>query len=312
MARFTQSRFFGYLLLTATMVGWGPSFAMNRWLLEETPMAAEPWPGLSLSVLRFTALLPVLLVWSALILRRRGWLPWRQWGEVALLGLLSVVVYHLLTNTAQSLGSSSLIAVLHQMIPVIAFVAALVFLRERLSLVKFAGLLLATAGALWYSASESGDATAGHNVPLAVLLVLVMGLDWTVYMVAAKRALGRWSGVELTVLANTVASLMLIAVSESLRPAGYGVDWTILTRLSPPGWAVLLYVSVTAGLVCYVTYNAGLKLVEASRAAVFEYLLAPVALITAFCMKEEVTRVKVIAAAIIIAGVYLVTRQRKK
>ena len=316
MARFAQSRLFGYLLLTLTMVGWGPSFAMNRWLLEETPLSGEPWPGLSLSALRFATLLPVLLVWSALILRKHGWLSGRQWAEVALLGLLSVVIYHLLTNTAQGLGSSSLIAVLHQMIPAIAFAAGLIFLRERLSPVKFAGLLLATAGATWYALSESGDAAAGANVPLAVLLVLVMGLDWTVYMVVAKRALGRWSGVELTVLATTAASLMLIAISELLRPAGCGVTWSILARLEPQAWAVFLYVSVAAGLVCYLTYNAGLKRVEASRAAVFEYLLVPVAMVTAFylpgALQEEITWSKALAAAIIIAGVYLVTWQPKQ
>jgi len=312
MGRFTQSRFFGYLLLAATMVGWGPSFAMNRWLLEATPIRDEPWPGLSLSVLRFAALLPVLTVWSAIIVRRRGGLSWREGGQVTLLGLLSVVIYHLLTNTAQTLAGSTLIAVLHQLIPVIAFAAGLVFLRERLSVVKFLGLVLATAGAVTYSMNEEAE-TAGANVSLAVVLVLVMGLDWTVYMVLAKRALERWSDVELTVLASTAATVMLLLVGEASRPLGYGVDWTILARLSPPAWAMLLYVSLTAGLVCYVTYNAGLKRVEASRAAVFEYLLVPVAMLAGLCLPEPwhegPTLVKVVSAAVIIGGVYLVTWQ---
>jgi drug/metabolite transporter (DMT)-like permease len=315
MARFTRSRPFGFLLLTLTMVGWGLSFSMNRWLLRATPLADEPWGGMSLSVLRFAVAAPVLVVWAAVIVRRHGGLPLREWGELALLGALSVLGYHLLANSAQTYGSGSLNAVLHQMIPVIAFVGGLVFLRERLTLLKIAGVAVASAGAAWYSMAESEEALAGDNILLTALLVGLVAVDWTIYMILVKRALRRWSAVELTVLVNALGAAMLLVVGEALRPVGCGVDWRILGGLSFEGWAVLLYVALAAGIVCYLTYNAGLQLVEASRAAVFEYLLVPVTMAAGALLPGELhetpSAAKIVSAAVIIAGVYLVTWQRK-
>lgn len=315
MSRFRQSRGFGFLLLTLTMVGWGLSFSVNRWLLKGTALADEPWGGMSLSVLRFAVAAPVLLVWAALILRRRGWPAAREWVELVALGFFGVVGYHLLANSAQSVGSSTLNAVLHQVIPVVAFAGGLLFLRERLTVLKVIGLGVATGGAVWYSMTESAVARAGDNVPLTVLLVCLVAVDWTVYMVLAKKALRRWSAVDLTVLANAVGCVMLIVVGEALRPAGYGVAWEILGGLSPQAWGALLYVALVAGVACYVTFNIGLQRVEGSRAAVFEYLLVPVTMTAAVFLPgdlhEEPTPVKVIAAALIIVGVWLVTGRKK-
>lgn len=315
MTRFTQSRRFGFILLTLTMVGWGLSFSMNRYLLKGTALADEPWGGMSLSVLRFAVALPILLVWSAVILRRRGRLAAGEWAELALMALLAVLGYHLLSNSAQTYASSSLNAVLHQMIPVVAFVGGLVFLREKLSVLKFAGLVVATAGALWYSTAETAVALDSDNVPLAVLLVALVAIDWTLYMIVAKKALRRWSPVEMTVLVNTLGAIMLLAVGELVRPAGLGVSWQLFAEFSVVAWMAMLYVGLVAGIVCYVSFNAGLRIVEGSRAAVFEYLLVPVSMIAALWLPgelhEEPSATKIVAAAIIIAGVYMVTWRKK-
>lgn len=315
MTRFTQSRRFGFILLTLTMVGWGMSFGMNRWMLEATAIGDEPWDGLTLSVFRYAVAAPVLVVWAILILRRRGGLTAGQWARFGLLGLLGVVAYHLLATSAQSVSSSSLNAVLHQMIPVIAFVGGLVFLRERLTRLKFVGVIVASAGAVWYSMADSSASLDGDNIPLAVLLILLVGVAWTFYMVAAKTTLRRWSGLEFTVIVNALGAVMLIVLGEALRPVGLGVSWHILAGLSLEGWLLLAYLGLVAGILCYVTYNAGLKIVEASRAAVFEYLLVPVSMIAAIWLPGELrempTSEKIVAAAIIIAGVTMVTWQKK-
>lgn len=309
-------RMIGVLALTLSMTGWGVSFAMNRWMLEGTPLAGEPWKALSLASFRFLLAGPVLVVWAALILRRRGRVSLRDWGQLSLLGLLGVVGYHLLAGSGQSYASSSLNAVLHQMTPVVAFVGGLVFLRERLSALKLLGLAVASAGALWYSLLESEGALAGDNIPLAALMVSLVAVDWTLYLVLAKRALRRWSAVELTVLSNAVGAVMLLAVAEALRPAGLGVTWPLAASFDPAAWLALAYLGLVAGVVCYLLWIAGLKRLEGSRVAVFGYLLVPVAMVTASFLPgklhESLSPSKVAAAALIIAGVWLVTWRRKK
>ena len=297
------------------MTAWGASFSMNRWMLQGTPLAGEPWQGMSLSAVRFAVAGPPLLVWAGFILwRRRGGLR-ADWGRLALLGLLGVPGYHLAANTAQSYASASLNAVLQQMTPVVAFAGGLVFLRERLSVLKVAGLAVASAGAVWYSVAAGRDALSGDNIPLAVLLVVLVAVDWTLYLVVAKRLLRRWSGMELAVVANAMGAVMLLGLAEATWPVTGGVRWGILTELSPASWVVLAFLSLVAGILCYVLYNVGLKTIEGSRAAVFGYLLVPAAMLSATALpgdlRETLTIEKVAAAAVIIAGVWLVTWRRR-
>ena len=308
-------RLLGFALLTMSMVGWGVTFAMNRWMLESTPISDEPWPGLTLSALRFALVAIVLVPWATVLLWRRWPLSLRRWAELVVLGILSIVAYHLLANSAQTYASSGLNAVLHQMTPVVAFIGGLLALKERITAMKLAGLAMATAGAIWYSLSEAGAALVGDNIPLAAALIFMVALVWTFYMVFAKRALAFWSGVDLAVIVTAIGAVLMVLVSVALSGTRVTVDWGIFSDFGRPAWLIMIYLSLVAGVACYLMYNEGLKRVEGSQAAVFGYLLVPVALVTGLFLpgelREIVTPAKLMAAVMIIAGVYLVTWQRR-
>jgi len=318
MADSSSRRLLGAGALVLAITLWGISFAVNRWLLAATALSGESWPGLSLSMFRFAVAAPVLLPWAVWILHRRrhGLTAADRW-QLPALGVLGVVGYHLLAATAQQLAPASLNAVLHQMTPLVAFAGGLVLLREKLSVLKALGLLVASAGAVWYSIIESGatltgrTARMGDNIPLAAFLIFLVAIDWTLFMVVAKKVLRRWSGIETAVLGNAIGAVMLIAVAELLRAFGLGVSWRLMAGFSPWAWANIVFLAMVAGIVCYVLYNAGLKRLEASRVAVFGYLLVPGAMLAALQLpgelKEELSLWKVACAAVIILGVLLVT-----
>ncbi|HOI55642.1 MAG TPA: DMT family transporter [Phycisphaerae bacterium] len=308
---FQRHRAFGIAALVLSMVGWGVTFCLNRFLLRHTPVAAEPWSGLSLTVLRFALLVPLIVPWTAVILWRRRRHLRRDLFGLCGLGLFGVVGYYLLANTAQVYASASMNAVLHQMTPLVAFVGGLVVLRERLTAAKLIGTVLALAAAVAYSLIEAGADFQGDNIPLAVLLIFLTALDWTVYMLIAKRLLARWSPIDVSVAGNGLGIVLLMLLAAALRPLGLAVRWSILAELGAVHWAVILYLAFGAGLLCYILYNAGLRTVEASRAAVFTYLLVPAAMVSALWLpgdlKEPLSLWKCLCAAGIIAGVAMVT-----
>jgi drug/metabolite transporter (DMT)-like permease len=311
MAFSSRRRVLGVLALVLAMAGWGLTFSLNRFLLRDTTMAHEPWAGLSLTVLRFVVVVPLIVPWAAVILWRRRRQLRRDLLALGGLGLFGVVGYYLLANTAQVYASASMNAVLHQMTPLVAFVGGLLVLRERLSATKLLGTVVALAAAVAYSVLEAGADFHGDNIPLAVLLIFLTALDWTLYMIVAKRLLARWSPIEVSVVGNALGLAMLMPLAELLRPLGLGVRWNILAELAPVHWAAILYLAFGAGLLCYILYNVGLRAVEASRAAVFTYLLVPAAMISALWLpgelKEPLSLWKCLCAAGIIAGVALVT-----
>ncbi|MBN2583791.1 MAG: DMT family transporter [Planctomycetes bacterium] len=311
MASSARRRAFGVTALVLAMVGWGLTFSLNRLLLRDTAMAGEPWPGLSLTVLRFAVVAPVMLAWAIAILWRRRRQLRRDILALCGLGLFGVIGYYLTANTAQVYASASMNAVLHQMTPLVAFAGGVLVLREKLTFAKGLGVIVALGAAVAYSLLEAGADFQGDNIPLAVMLLFLTALDWTLYMLIAKRLLVRWSPTDVSVVGNALGLVMLLPLAEALRPWGLGVRWSILAELSPTHWIVVLYLAFGAGLLCYILYNAGLRIIEASRAAVFAYLLVPAAMVSALWLpgdlREPLSLWKCLCAAGIIAGVALVT-----
>ena len=109
----SRRRVLGVLALVLAMAGWGLTFSLNRFLLRDTPMAHEPWAGLSLTVLRFAVVVPLILPWAAAILWRRRLQLRHDLLALCGLGLFGVVGYYLLANTAQVYASASKIGRAH-------------------------------------------------------------------------------------------------------------------------------------------------------------------------------------------------------
>ena len=80
--------------------------------------------------------------------------------------------------------------------------------------------------------------------------------------------------------------------------------------ISGPSLLGILYMAILSGIIAYVSYNIGLKHIEASEASVFYYLQPvfgiPVAI---FLLGEPISLMFAIGAAIIVTGIYLVEKR---
>lgn len=303
--------FLAAVALTLAVAGWGVTHAMIRWLQLATPIAEMSWPGLALAVFRYGLAGVVLVPWAVVILWRRRVLLRRDLWRLVAIGIVAAA-YLLALNSAHSYGAAGLNAMLGQASPVVAFALGLVVLRERATVAKVAGLVVASAGGLWFAGIAVGGQLASDNVPAAAAIILGSAVLWSVYMVLAKQALRRWDALELSVVTLVLSGVLTAGLAQAATPEGLGGTLAALGELSAAGWAVVLYLALVAGLLCYVLHNIGLKRIEASRAAVFGYLLGPAALASATLLPgelhEALSMQKLGAAAVIILGVALVTR----
>ena len=127
---------------------WGGQFVAAR-------IAAAEAPPFTASFLRFVFATVTLLILHLLRDRRFCRLTWRQWGWLALLGLSGVFLYNLFFFSALAIAPAGRSSVVVAMTPTVVSMASIVFFRDRFSVLRVLGLILALFGVAW--AISGGD-----------------------------------------------------------------------------------------------------------------------------------------------------------
>ncbi len=189
-------------------------------------------------------------------------------------------------------GGAALAAVLLYTAPAWVALLARLFFREPMGPGKLTAVALTMLGVAGVSFGQGGTGAAAIGAP-AILYGLLSGLTYALYYIFGKHFLTRY----------TTTTIFLYAM-----PAGALVLAPFVAYQSYP-WQAWLAVGVMA-LVCtfgaYLAYYAGLKHLEATRAAVVATLEPVVAAVLAYVMWDETFGpLGYCGSALILAGVLL-------
>jgi drug/metabolite transporter (DMT)-like permease len=173
-------------------------------------------------------------------------------------------------------------------------------LRERFGPVKLLGLALGFAGAV-VVVTRGGAAPLGLPSTRGDLLILASTLNWALYTVLGHGTLKRLGPMRATAGAMLFGWLMLLPI---LVRAGAFRDYA---RLSPAGWAGVLFLGIACSGLGYLFWYRALARIEASRVAAFLYLEPLVTLGAAVAMlREPVSAATVLGGLLLLGGVVLV------
>jgi drug/metabolite transporter (DMT)-like permease len=265
------------------------------------PLAIATWRvGLAALIL-----VPVTLATGGL--GRDGLRAWRrsEWTLGLLSGLL-LGVHFATWITSLSLTSVASSVTLVTTTPIWVAIGGAIFLRERPSRLGWAGILVATAGAVTLAlldARSSGPrGTSAGDAVLGDALALVGALAASGYFLIGRRLR---TAVPLRLYIQVVygvaaVCLVAMAVGSGVRLSGYPATayvWLILLALGPQ-------------LVGHTSLNWGLRYV--SPAAVAALTLAePIGsmALALLLLHEPITVPKAFGAAVILAGIYVVARE---
>lgn len=222
----------------------------------------------------------------------------RDWPVFALLAALNVVLFiGFQTLTVEALPSGTA-AVLIYLQPILIGFLAWLLLGEPLSAGKVVGLLLGFSGILAVSAgSISGE------IPLVgVVFGAASALAWALGTVYFKRAQGRVSTLWSVAIQFLVGGATLTGVGLAFEPLS-GVRWTGAFAGS------LLYSALIGISLAWVMWFGLVRAGEASRVAVYIFLVPVVSIILGVVFLGETLSVYLVAgAALVVAGIYLVNR----
>lgn len=221
-----------------------------------------------------------------------------DWKLLAFIVICEPGFYFLFEANALRFTTASQAGMVVAMLPLMVGTAARAALKEPLSRIALAGLLLAVAGVVWLSAAGAAAEHAPHPV-LGNFLEFLAMVCATGYMVAARRLMQRYSPHFITALqavAGCVFYLPALALPGVALPA------------SLPLWPSLgvLYLGSVVTLVAYGCYNFGNSRLPAAQASAFVNLIPVFTLLMGVTLlNETLTPSQLAASGLVLAGVFL-------
>jgi len=280
-------------LLMTTML-WGGSFvAIKRALQYLAP--------LELILMRF---LPASLVFAcglAFVDRSAvGDMIKKEWLLLIVMGLTGIVCYNWALNTgSQSIpaGTASLLVALN---PIFVFALSALFLGERVAWERILGLLVALAGLFIVIRFGSGRAL-DFGYLRGVLITILAPLSWAAYSVVGRTLARRYPPFAVTSVTTIIGTLPLLTMAgDPLVDKLWMMPWDV--------WASLAYLALGCTVIGFTVWGTALRTLGASRAAGFIYLVPMWGVgLGAVLLNEPVTWALVFGAAIVVAGVALVS-----
>lgn len=183
--------------------------------------------------------------------------------------------------------------------PTVVVILSAMFLRKRPSPRDVVALAITYCGvALVLSNSIAGQ---NENLPLGAGLVFASAIAYAAYLVASSQVVQRLGSVRFTAYATTVASVLCIAQFLVLRPLG---------ALDLPGEVYMLAgaMAVFSTVLPVFMTSEALKRVGANQVAMVGALGPVTTVFFGYVGLDEImTLLQIVGAALVLAGVLLVT-----
>ncbi|MEH7335831.1 DMT family transporter [Neobacillus drentensis] len=274
---------------------WGVSFVSTKAVLGKL----DPY---SILVLRFG--IGTLFLLSLLLMQRtRLKISIQYIPHLMILGILGVFVHQVLQATALLTINASSAGWLISLSPIFTVILSILFLHEKMSMTKAAGMVLAITGVLLVTTTRSGQSFQ-ITLNIGLFLMILSTLNWAVYSVLLKSLKIPYSPLLVTFYSSLLG--LILTTPFIIRNRG----WESLSLLTHTEWAHLLFLGVFVSGVAYWYWGKALEILEASKVSMFLYLEPLSTLIAAVLLLEE--KVLFISAAggiIIIIGVIVVNGQ---
>lgn len=286
-----------YSLLTVTVIIWGIQPLCIKGLVSE-------WTPVTITAMRYCLIGTVLM----LIAKSRGERilpPGSCFLSLLFMALTGIGVNNVMQFTGLKYSTVTNCTLIAAASPAItAFMAAL-FIRERLGILAWLGIVLSFAGALAVVSGGEIEVVLALAFNYGDMLFLVAQVAWTTYSLIALRVMDRISAVLATGWAGLLGAMMVSfygIVTGELEPV----------NLSPGLWAAFAYTVVCGGVMAMLFWNIGVKNAGPSTTAIFQNITPLVGMLGgSLLFDEQVGITEIAGAAAIFLGVYITVGRRR-
>ena len=217
---------------------------------------------------------------------------------ILLLALFEPCLYFIFESKALQLTSASQAGMITSLMPIITAMAAGYFLKEIITKQLIFGSLIAMSGAIWLSL-QGTTSISSPNPLLGNFLEFLAMVCGAGYTITARYLSDKYSALFITAIQAFIGAIFF-------APLFLYEYFTIPLNITMNSFLWVLYLGVVVTLAGYGLYNYALTKIEASKAAMFVYLIPVFTLILAyFILNEKLSIFEFIACFVILFGVFI-------
>lgn len=302
----SRSHLIPHIVAFLTVAVWGSTFVFTKLLLQAGLSPAQ------IFTLRFIIAYVLLLAYS--LSRQHQWLcsSWKDELLMVALGITGGSLYFLTENAAMLYTTATNTSLIVCSCPLFAMLLFAIVYRqsEHITKVQALGSVIACLG---MAVVVLNGHFVLHLSPLGDMLAFGACLCWAVYSLLMKKALEEYSTLFITRKVFFYGIITIIPY-YILRPEEASIfSSSILEFLNSSILLNLLFLAVVASLLCFLTWNWVISKLGAVVATNWVYFNPITTILFAWwLLHEQITIWFLLGTILILAGMYLSDRKKKK
>jgi drug/metabolite transporter (DMT)-like permease len=282
-----------YIKLLVTAIFWGGTFIAGR-------VVARGVGPFSAAFLRFAIASIFLLLIAYKVENRLPPVRKNQVIPLILLGMTGVFSYNVFFFKGLKIIHAGRASVIIACNPVFIALLASYLFKERLTLTKFAGIVISVTGAIVVISRGSPIEILQGNVGLGELFIFGCVMSWAAYSLIGKAVMKDLSPL-LSVSYSSVVGAVGLFIPAYLE--GMVQHFSHYSKME---WFGIFYLGFFGTVLGFVWYYEGIKAIGATKASQFINFVPISAVVLAFfLLAEPITSSLVIGTLMVCAGVYL-------
>lgn len=229
----------------------------------------------------------------------------KKWLTIVAFAIFTGAVYQIIFIIGMHRTTAGNTALIMSSMPMWTAILAFIVLREKIG-VAWLGLMITFLGTLVVTLQKEAISLEAGNLE-GNLLILLSALAWATGAVISRPMLNYVSPIRLAFY-STAGTLPL----HYLMPVFFGTqDFDLVWE--PEIMACIIYSGVFSTGLAYAMWNYGVQQLGASHASVYQNLVPLIALVSAwFFLNETITLIQLVGGFMIIFGLFLTRRMRKR
>ena len=188
--------------------------------------------------------------------------------------------------------------------PILVLVVSSILIKEKITFQKMVGIFFGALGAIILISYGKGISFHQNQI-IGDAMIFINAVSYGIYLVLVKKLMARYH--PLTIVKWVFIFGMVLIIPFGVEDVK-AIEWTNFT---PMIWWAVAYVLIGVTFLAYLLNAFALKIVNPSVVSIYIYLQPLFATIFALLLgKDELSFVKILAAAFIFLGVYLVSKER--
>jgi drug/metabolite transporter (DMT)-like permease len=261
---------------------------------------------MNLTIMRFFIVCIVLVLIILFSKKRFSKLHRKDILPIFLLGFFGVMVYHIGLNYGEQYISPAAASLIIATIPVQIVILAIIFLKEKIPLLKSLGVIIALSGVVVISIWGKSTSSLRIEYIFGAIAVLIAALMGALYTIAGKKLLERYTGLSLTIYAMLFGSIGLIPF----------LNFSIIeqvSNMSCNAWFAVIFLGIFSTVIGYGIWYVALKIKTASEISIYLYAIPVFSTIFSYLMfKEEITFMFILGGILVITGLAIVNMRANK